>query len=97
MGFKLSDALLLEVEPAGNRVRLVVYNGGVENVCRLESVKNIISFIRGNDIQLFKGRLQLHKADGGIAVVVKGQLEGEILVDDLMACLEAVKFGKNLA
>lgn len=44
------------IETVGKKLRLVVYVAGVENVCRLETEKNIKKFIKSSDARLFKGR-----------------------------------------
>jgi hypothetical protein len=93
VSLKLNDDTVLSIELHEKRARLVVYKRGVENVCRIESIKNIIGFVESNNQQLFKGRLRLHKASGSIDVEVKGKLEGNIAACDLMTCLNAVKNG----
>jgi len=68
----------LAFERDGNKVRLVVYQSGVENVCRKEVVKKLEKFTQLNEAHLFKGRLQLQKIETGITVIVKGQPVGII-------------------
>lgn len=79
------------IEPSGKRVRLVVYQAGVEKVCRLEMEKNLKNFIRSGDELLFKGRLQLKKGRGEIAILVKGNQAGTISNERFTEMLDTVK------
>jgi hypothetical protein len=85
---KLDNEHSFAVENLDKQVRLVVYNNGVENVCRKSTIKSIEAFIQSGEDHLFKGRLQLNKRPGGISVVVKGVVVGEISREDLLNCLE---------
>ena len=75
---KLNDDMVFTIERTEKRVRLIVYKGGVENVCRMETFKNIERFILSDEDRIFKGRLQLHKNVAGIGIIVKGKLTGTI-------------------
>jgi hypothetical protein len=75
---KLADNYSLALEQAENKMRLVVYCSGVENVCRKETTKNLEKFSQLNEAHLFKGRLQLQKNAAGINVIVKGRPVGKI-------------------
>lgn len=90
---KLDNEHSFAIENLDKQVRLVVYNNGVENVCRKSTIKNIATFIQSGENHLFKGRLQLNKRPGGISVVVKGAVVGEIPSNDFMNCLEDAKNG----
>ena len=90
---KLNDSYTLALENQEKKVRLVVYNNGVENVCRKSTIKNLTTFIQSGENHLFKGRLQLNKIPGGIGVVVKDSLVGEIVTSDFINCLENAKNG----
>ena len=71
----------LTISLLGKKVRLPVADKGVENVCRLESLKNLNKFAGSSAGHLFKGRLQLHKDENGIQVIVKGEIVGVISED----------------
>ena len=88
---KLSDGHSLGIENGGKRVRLIVYNGGVENVCRKESLKKLEDFAQSGDNHLFKGRLQLFKDEVGINVDVKGKIVGRIPTADFINYLNKAK------
>jgi hypothetical protein len=85
---KLNNGHSFAIENQLNKVRLVVYNNGVENVCRKSTFKNIMNFIQSGDNHLFKGRLQLYKDDAGISIQVKDKIVGEISTDDFINCLQ---------
>ena len=84
---KLDNDHSFAVELSGKKARLIVYKGGVENVCRKESLKNIKEFIQSGGNHLFKGRLQLQKNTKGTGVIVKGEMIGMINDDDLLAVI----------
>jgi len=90
---KLNPGHTFAIENDGKQVRLVVYNNGVENVCRKSTIKSLIAFIQSGENHLFKGRLQLNKIPGGIGVLVKDRLVGEIPTGDFINCLEDAKNG----
>jgi hypothetical protein len=90
---KLDNEHSFAIENLDKQVRLVVYNKGVENVCRKSTLKNIAGFIQSGEDHLFKGRLQLKKMAEGIGVVVKNSLVGEINKEDFINCLEEAKSG----
>jgi len=85
---KLNDDFLLGVENNEKKVRLIVYKGGVENVCRKENFNKLKQFILSDQNTAFKGRLQLHKSMDGIVVEVKGRVAGIIKADELINYLE---------
>jgi len=85
---KLNDDFLLGVENNEKKVRLIVYKGGVENVCRKGNSNKLKQFILSDQNTAFKGRLQLHKSMDGIVVEVKGRIAGIIKADELINYLE---------
>jgi hypothetical protein len=88
---KLNDDMVFTIERTEKRVRLIVYKGGVENVCRMETFKNIERFILSDEDRIFKGRLQLHKNVAGVGIIVKGKLTGTINAKEFLNCLEEIK------
>lgn len=89
--FDFNNGLCFGIENPGKRARIIVYKDGVENVCRMESVKNLEHFIRSNEKRIFKGRLQLHKNPAEIEVEVKGKIGGKIKIEDFTNYLEMIK------
>jgi len=94
---KLNADFSFAIESDKKRARLIVYKGGVENVCRKESFKKLGQFIRSGEGRIFRGRLQLSKNQAGIAVEVMGKIEGMINVDDFINCLETAETPANLS
>ncbi|MDF2431079.1 MAG: hypothetical protein JWP44_710 [Mucilaginibacter sp.] len=86
----LNDDLKIDVEHHKKQVHLIVFEAGVENVCRKESLKNLSRFIHSDEAHLFKERLQLHKSTAGIATIVKGKSVGNINTEEFINCLEKV-------
>ena len=87
----LDHGFSFAIEHFEKRARLIVYKGGVENVCRRESFKNLESFLRSDEESIFKGRLQLYKNAGEITVEVKGKLAGKITTEYFTVYLEKIK------
>lgn len=78
----------LDIEINGKNLRLVVYDAGVEKVCRKTTHKSLFEFIQTGENHLFKGRLQLFKNHNVIVIEVKGDVVGEITADTLLNCLK---------
>lgn len=87
---KLDNGYDLAIENADKQARLVVYNNGVENVCRKSTLKNVAAFIQSGENHLFRGRLQLHKENGMINIIVKGNKVGEIPISGFISYLQQV-------
>ncbi|MEO6980262.1 MAG: hypothetical protein ABI113_17855 [Mucilaginibacter sp.] len=85
---KLDNGYDLAVENTDKKARLVVYNNGVENVCRKSTLKNLAAFVQSGENHLFKGRLQLHKVNGGINILIKGSKVGEIPISGFISYLQ---------
>jgi len=85
---KLDNGYDLAIESTGKMARLVVYNDGVENVCRKSTLKNVTAFMQSGENHLFKGRLQLHKVNGSLNVMVKGSKVGEISIPGFLDYLQ---------
>jgi len=88
---KLKNGYSFAIENEPGKVRLVVYNNGVENVCHKSTLKNLRQFIQSGDNHLFKGRLQLYKDEVGISVMVKGNIVGEISMEDFTNYLQVTQ------
>ena len=69
----LNKQLTLTFEPIGKKVRLIILEADQELVCRKETLKNLLNFLSTEEMNLFKGRLQLHKVNEIIEVVIKNQ------------------------
>ena len=89
-GLKLNETQWLAIQPFNKRLRLIVYNNGMEEVCRKEYTRNLRRFLLDDEPRLFKGRLQLLRGDLGINVMVKGCLIGTIDAENLLNYLGAV-------
>jgi hypothetical protein len=85
---KLDDHQQFAVEHLPKKVRLILYNNGVENVCRMETARNIRHFVLSHQEIIFKGRPQLHKNAIGIEIKVKGKLVGIIGVRGFFDALD---------
>jgi len=85
---KLDNGYDLVIESTCKKARLVVYNNGVENVCRKSTLKNVAAFMQSGENHLFKGRLQLHKVNGSITIMVKGSKVGEISIPGFLDYLQ---------
>ena len=69
----LNEKLTLSFEPIGKKVRLIISEADQELVCRKETIKNLQNFCNVDSTYLFKGRLQLHKHDEIIEIVIKNK------------------------
>lgn len=69
----LNKQLTLTFEPIGKKVRLIISEADQELVCRKETLKNLLNFLSTEEMNLFKGRLQLHKVNEIIEVVIENQ------------------------
>ena len=79
MHLKLNHNYSLCFEPhLANGVRLIVFNGDDEWVCRKETLRNLAKFMAAGEGHIFKGRLQIYKNDDVVTVEVKGQRIGII-------------------
>jgi len=85
---KLDNGYDLAIENTDKKARLVVYNNGVENVCRKSTLKNVATFMQSGENHLFKGRLQLHKVNGSVNIMVNGSKVGEISVSGFLEYLQ---------
>lgn len=87
MPLKLSYGLFLLFEPQDKKLRLIITDGNNELACRKETRSVLKRFLSSAQSQLFKGRLQLHKSDEVLTVVLKGKPVGAINLPDLEAAL----------
>jgi len=87
---KLNDGHALAIENMEKEVRLVLYNNGVENVCRKLTLKTIRHFIQPGENHLFKGRLQLYKNDHHVSVQAKGSIVGKIPLNNFITYLQTI-------
>lgn len=69
----LNDKLILSFEPLGRKVRLIIFEADVELACRKETIKNLQQFLAEDETKIFKGRLQLHKREDIIEVLLKSK------------------------
>lgn len=69
----LNEKLMLSFLPSHQAVKLVISEADVELVCRKETLKNLIQFLKADEMHIFKGRLQLHKQGKIIEVIMKNK------------------------
>ena len=69
----LNDSLTLSFEPFGKKVRLIVATIDEELACRKETIKNLMAFLKLEETNIFKGRLQLNKHGEVIELNVKNK------------------------
>jgi len=74
----LGDNITLETEINNNELRLIVVKENEEWVCHKTTVKEINTFLTGEDRSLFKGRLQLIKDQDNVLIKVKNEIIGVI-------------------
>lgn len=74
-------------EHQDKKLRLVITDGNSELACRKETKSVLKHFLSSAQNQLFKGRLQLHKSDEALTVVLKGKPVGDINPHDLEKAL----------
>ncbi|RZK58094.1 MAG: hypothetical protein EOO87_01175 [Pedobacter sp.] len=67
----LNSKHVLVFEPSGSKIRIVVLEEGIESVCRKETLKNLKRFLTSKETKIFKGRLQLHKVNDAVEIIVK--------------------------
>lgn len=67
----LNSKHVLVFEPSGKKIRLVITEADEELVCRKETLKNLQHFLAQEQAHIFKGRLQLHKINDAIEIIVK--------------------------
>ncbi|RXK60883.1 hypothetical protein ESA94_10520 [Lacibacter luteus] len=84
---RLNNTLSFSVEPYNGKLRFVVYENSKEYVCRIERKKAMETFLIADTASIFKGRLQLHKYNNEIAVEVKGEIVGNILLSSFKKML----------
>ena len=90
----LDNNLLLTFEPDNKKLRLVITDGLAELACRKETPGNLRRFLTGGQSSLFKGRLQLHKSTGNIAVVLKGNPVGMASISNFTRVLDTASANK---
>jgi len=79
---KLSDTLFLVVETSGKKLRLVITEGQTELACRKETAGKLKRFLISTETNLFKGRLQLHKNNDTIMIILKGEIAGAVAISE---------------
>lgn len=75
----LSPSYSFAIAPDAGKKRLIIFKDGEELVCRKESLRKLLEFLKSDFGHLFKGRLQLIKTKTSIYFQVKGEVVGEIV------------------
>lgn len=83
----LTDTYSFALEHADKKLRLVIYDGDTELVCRKEERKRLDAFLLRDSDHIFKGRLQLLKKKDTIAIQVKGKVVGQLNTADFQHML----------
>ncbi|MES2419175.1 MAG: hypothetical protein V4541_13390 [Bacteroidota bacterium] len=83
----LKDKMTLVFEPLGKKLRLIVSSADVELACRKETLKNLDIFIKTEEIDIFKGRLQLKKHGAEIDIIVKNKIVQRIRTSEFSTTL----------
>lgn len=78
----LSDKLILSFELLDRKVRLIISELDTELACRKETVKNLRQFLIADETKVFKGRLQLHKYNEVIEVILNNKPVAAISTKD---------------
>ncbi|TKC10321.1 hypothetical protein FA048_09005 [Pedobacter polaris] len=84
----LNEKLTLSFETLDKGVRLIISEADMELVCRKETYKNLQNFLKADEINIFKGRLQLHKRNEIIEVVIKNKPSAIISTNDFKNVLD---------
>lgn len=87
----LRNNFSIGMERFENRIRLVVFNGDDEYVCRKETLSVLEKFAEKNKAHIFRGRLQLYKDSDDIHVEVKGTILGTVRLNDFKKKLTTLK------
>lgn len=86
----IDDTYSLGIEPYDKRLRLIIFKGKEEYVCRKETFKNMKEFFQSDLKHIFKGRLQLQKKGTSLEVIVKKEVIGKVKAKDLEKSIEAL-------
>ncbi|MET3979291.1 hypothetical protein ABIB62_001877 [Mucilaginibacter sp. UYP25] len=81
--FNLHNGLQLNIQLDNKKLRLVITDGIAELACRKETASNLNRFLSSAQNNLFSGRLQLHKSEDNITVLLKGKPAGSVSVSEL--------------
>ncbi len=78
------------IKTAGRKLRLVVTDDTMELACSKETPGKLSRFLASvEDGSLFKGRIQFHKSENTITVMLKGNKVGSINLSNLKEILNA--------
>ncbi len=78
MLLQISPSYAFGIAPDAGKQRLIMFKDGEEFVCRKESLRKLLDFLKVDFGHLFKGRLQLIKTKSSIYFQVKGEVVGEM-------------------
>ncbi|MFD0941192.1 hypothetical protein [Pedobacter boryungensis] len=84
----LNEKLILSIESLGKKVRLIISELDTELACRKETIKNLERFLIEYEAKIFKGRLQLHKYNEIIEVVLKSKPIAVISSSDFKSIID---------
>jgi hypothetical protein len=91
--FKLPGKNTLIMEQADKQLRLVISSGTTELACRKVTPSVLKRFLASEETSLFKGRLQLHKSNAAVVVLLKGEDMGIVALAELEEMLGEIAVG----
>lgn len=74
-------------EPLGKRLKLIIGKADEEIACRKETIKNLENFLQSDESTIFKGRVQFHKINEEIEIILKTKPIAKILAADFKQVL----------
>jgi hypothetical protein len=91
--FKLPGKNILMIEQEDKKLRLVISSGASELACRKVTPSALKRLLASAETSLFKGRLQLHKSNAAVVVVLKGEDMGIVALTELEEMLGEIAAG----
>lgn len=87
----LREGHTLQIRWVDKKVRLTVMLGDEALACRQERAKVLLDFLEAREGHLFKGRVQLYKADEEVLIELKGAHMGTLTATSLKRAIEEVR------
>lgn len=87
----MPDGYALQIRWVDKKVRLTVMLGGEALACRQERAKVLLDFLQEREGHLFKGRVQLNKADEEVLIELKEAPVGTVTATSLKRAIEEVR------
>lgn len=84
---ELRSSFSLGFECLDKKVRLIVFENGIEKACRKEKVSVLQKFLKVSMGSIFKGRIQLEKHKNEIVILLKKEKIGNVYYKEFERCL----------